>query len=146
MFFCPLPATRLPASPPPCLASQPPPLGRGLRTSPPSARRPPPRLQPTSMPPCLTLCLPPRLPVVASTSPCAFPPHPLSSARLPDSQPSLHLPVPLHLAFCPPTSALCPLPASLCLPNAEVLNKSVALHMNINAAKGLQDDLKTIMI
>lgn len=28
-------------------------------------------------------------------------------------------------------------------PNAEVLNKSAALHMNINAAKGLQDVLKT---
>ena len=28
-------------------------------------------------------------------------------------------------------------------PNAEVLNKSVALHMNINAAKGLQDVHKT---
>lgn len=28
-------------------------------------------------------------------------------------------------------------------PNAEVLNKSGALHMNINAAKGLQDVLKT---
>lgn len=28
-------------------------------------------------------------------------------------------------------------------PNAEVLNKSHALHMNINAAKGLQDVLKT---
>ncbi|TKY64770.1 T-complex protein 1 subunit zeta 1 [Spatholobus suberectus] len=28
-------------------------------------------------------------------------------------------------------------------PNAEVLNKSTALHMNINAAKGLQDVLKT---
>ncbi|PNX96361.1 T-complex protein 1 subunit zeta-like protein [Trifolium pratense] len=28
-------------------------------------------------------------------------------------------------------------------PNAEVLNKSAALHMNINAAKGLQDVLKS---
>lgn len=28
-------------------------------------------------------------------------------------------------------------------PNAEVLNKSSALHMNINAAKGLQDVLKS---
>ncbi|GAB2241383.1 hypothetical protein Droror1_Dr00018158 [Drosera rotundifolia] len=28
-------------------------------------------------------------------------------------------------------------------PNAEVLNKSAALHININAAKGLQDVLKT---
>ncbi|KAF3623995.1 putative ultraviolet-B receptor UVR8-like [Capsicum annuum] len=28
-------------------------------------------------------------------------------------------------------------------PNTEVLNKSAALHMNINAAKGLQDVLKT---
>ena len=28
-------------------------------------------------------------------------------------------------------------------PNAEVLNKSAALYMNINAAKGLQDVLKT---
>ncbi|XP_048435046.1 T-complex protein 1 subunit zeta 2-like [Pyrus x bretschneideri] len=28
-------------------------------------------------------------------------------------------------------------------PNAEVLNKSAALHMNINASKGLQDVLKT---
>ena len=28
-------------------------------------------------------------------------------------------------------------------PNAEVLNKSVALHMNINATKGLQDVHKT---
>ena len=28
-------------------------------------------------------------------------------------------------------------------PQAEVLNKSAALHMNINAAKGLQDVLKT---
>ena len=28
-------------------------------------------------------------------------------------------------------------------PNAQVLNKSEALHMTINAAKGLQDVLKT---
>ncbi|XP_029125957.1 T-complex protein 1 subunit zeta 2-like [Cajanus cajan] len=28
-------------------------------------------------------------------------------------------------------------------PNAEVLNKSASLHMNINAAKGLHDVLKT---
>jgi T-complex protein 1 subunit zeta len=28
-------------------------------------------------------------------------------------------------------------------PNAEVLNKSAALHMNINAAKGLMDVLRT---
>jgi T-complex protein 1 subunit zeta len=28
-------------------------------------------------------------------------------------------------------------------PNAEVLNKSAALHMTINAAKGLQDVLKS---
>nr|POE62673.1 t-complex protein 1 subunit zeta 2 [Quercus suber] len=29
-------------------------------------------------------------------------------------------------------------------PNAEVLNKTAALHMNINAAKGLQDVLKLV--
>ncbi|KAG8095463.1 hypothetical protein GUJ93_ZPchr0012g20068 [Zizania palustris] len=66
------------------------------------------------------------------------PPH-LTLCPPPASHPSLYLPVPPHLALCPP-------PASPCLPNAEVLNKSVALHMNINAAEGLQDELNTIKL
>ena len=77
--------------------------------------------------------------------------------------PTAPAPLPLRLAplrFLPHTSPPPPSPARspggasergeasamslrVLNPNAEVLNKSAALHMNINAAKGLQDVLKT---